>query len=94
MEYIRIFILEGCVNKWKWDKQTWQRDKTHPTFVLKVIYNERKILIHHEIIDRSAEQTESVITQACKVSELRIHPNLSRPICSFNSFTHSANSLI
>ena len=34
-------------------------------FVLKVINIERKILTDHEIIDRIAEQTESVITQVC-----------------------------
>ena len=37
-------------------------------FVLKVINNERKILTHHEMIDRMAEQIESVITQECKQS--------------------------
>ena len=35
-------------------------------FVLKVINNERKILTHHEIIDRIAEQIVFVITQVCK----------------------------
>ena len=58
------------------------------TFVLKVINNERKILIHHEIIDYIAEQTVSGITkyaknQNCgfmrtyggKVSHLLIHLN-------------------
>ena len=35
-------------------------------FVLKVINNERKILTHHEITDRIAEQTMFVITQVCK----------------------------
>ena len=46
------------------------------TFVLKVINNERKKLTHHEIIDRSAEQTALVIIQVSKGSNLRIHPNL------------------
>ena len=32
------------------------------TFVLKVINDERKKMTHHEITDRIAEQTESVIT--------------------------------
>ena len=45
------------------------------TFVLKVTNNERKKLTNHEIIDPTAEQTESVITQVCKESKLWIHPN-------------------
>ena len=53
------------------------------TLVLKVINDERKILTHHEIIDRIAEQIESVITQVCKESKLWIHPNLWRPSFSF-----------
>ena len=44
------------------------------TFVLKVINNERKILTHYEIIDRTAEQIVSV----CKKSKLWIHWNLWR----------------
>ena len=32
-------------------------------FVLKVINNKRKILTYHEVIDRMAEQIDSVITQ-------------------------------
>ena len=52
------------------------------TFVLKVINNERKKLTHHKIIDRSAEQTASVIIQVSKESKLRIHPNLQRPCFS------------
>ena len=35
-------------------------------FVLKVTINERKILIHYEIIDRMAEQIESVINEVRK----------------------------
>ena len=31
---------------------------------------------HPEIIDRMAEQIESVITQLCKESKLWVHPNL------------------
>ena len=38
-------------------------------FVLKVINNERKILTHHKIIDRIAEQIMLVITQVCKESK-------------------------
>ena len=53
------------------------------TFVLKVINNERKILTHQEIIDRIAEQAESVIIQVSKESKLRIHSNLRRPRFSF-----------
>ena len=45
------------------------------TFVLKVINYERKKLTHHEIIDRIAEQTASVIIQVSKESKLRIHSN-------------------
>ena len=36
------------------------------TIGLKVINNGRKILTHHEIIDRIAEQIVSMITQLCK----------------------------
>ena len=50
------------------------------TFVLRVINNERKELIHHEIIDRIVEQTELLITQVCKKSKLWIHPELQRLI--------------
>ena len=54
-----------------------------PTFVLKVINNERKKLAHHQIIDCIAEQTVSVIIQVSKESKLKIHPNLRRPRFSF-----------
>ena len=37
-------------------------------FVLKVINDERKILIRHEMIDRIAEQIVLVITRVCKES--------------------------
>ena len=53
-------------------------------FVLKVINNERKILTHHEIIDRIAEQIVLVITQV----KLWIHPNLRQPSLSFKFFIH------
>ena len=53
------------------------------TFVLKVINNERKILNDHEIIDRNAEQIDSVIIQLRKESKLWIHPNLRRQSFSF-----------
>ena len=43
-------------------KPTWRGIMLIQKFVLKVINNERKILIHYEIIDRIAEQIESVIT--------------------------------
>ena len=49
------------------------------TFAPKVINNRRKKLTDHEIIDRIAEQTVSVIIQVSKESKLRIHPNLRRP---------------
>ena len=48
-------------------------------FFLKVINYERKLLTDHEIIDRMVGQIESVITQLCKESKLRIHANLRRP---------------
>ena len=48
-------------------------------FVLKVINNERKILIHLEIIDHRAKKIESVITQVCKESTLWIYPQLRWP---------------
>ena len=51
-------------------------------FVLKLVKNERKILTHHETIDRMAEQIKSVITHVRKESKLWIHPNLRRPIFS------------
>ena len=35
-------------------------------FIVKLIINERKKLIHHEIIDRIAEQTGSVIIHVSK----------------------------
>ena len=41
-----------------------------PTFVLKILNNERKILTYHEIIDSIEEQIESVITQVCKELKL------------------------
>ena len=44
----------------------------------------KKKLTHHEIIDRTAKQTASVIIQVSKQSNLRIHPNLRRPRFSFN----------
>ena len=44
------------------------------TFAQKVINNERKTLIHHEIIDRIAEQIKSVIIPVCKGSKLWINP--------------------
>ena len=53
------------------------------TFVVKVIYNERKKLTHHEIINCIAEQAESVIIQVGKESKLRIHLNLRRLHFSF-----------
>ena len=55
-------------------KRTWEGIMLIRTFVLKVINNESKILTSHEIIDRIAEQIESVITQVCKIvdsSELK-----------------------
>ena len=42
-----------------------------------------KKLTHHEIIDRIAEQTASLIIQVSKESKLRIHRNLRRPGFSF-----------
>ena len=50
---------------------------------LKVIDNKRKILTHHEIINCTAEQIVSVITQVCKESKLLIHVNLRRSNLSF-----------
>ena len=55
-------------------KRIWEGIILIRTFVLKVINNERKILTSHEIIDRIAEQIESVITQVGKIvdsSELK-----------------------
>ena len=43
-------------------KQTWEVMLIQ-TFVLQVMNNERKTLIHHEIIDRIAEQKVSVLKE-------------------------------
>ena len=45
------------------------------TFVAKIINNDRKLLTDHEIIDCTAEQIESVITQVCEESKFWIHPS-------------------
>ena len=50
--------------------------------VLKVNNNKKIFLTHHEVIDRIAEKTESVITQVYKETKLWIHPNLRRIIFS------------
>ena len=42
------------------------------TFVLTVIKNERKKLIHHQIIDRIAKQNASVIIHVSKESKLEV----------------------
>ena len=55
------------------DNSNWKANKSEHgegimlirTFVLKVISNDRKILIPHEIIDCIAENIVSVITQVC-----------------------------
>ena len=71
-------------SKWRAKKnEHGERIMLIQTFVLKVINNERKKLTHHEIIDRIAEQTASVIIQVSKESKLRIHRNLGRPSFSF-----------
>ena len=64
-------------------KETWRGIMLTRTFVLKVLNNNWKILTHHEIIDRIAEQVKSVITQVCKELKLWIHPNLQGPRFSF-----------
>ena len=53
------------------------------TFLVNVINNNNKKLTHHEIIDRIAEQTASVIIHVSKESKSSIHPNLRRPRFSF-----------
>ena len=58
------------------------------TLVLKVINNDRKSLIDHKIIDRIAEQIESVITQVYKELKFWIHPNPNLGRWRF-SFTYS-----
>ena len=62
-------------------------------FVLKLINNERKRLTHHEIIDRIAEQTGSVIIHVSKESKMRIHLNLRRPRFSFTYLNSLINVL-
>ena len=62
-------------------------------FVLKLINNERKRLTHHEITDRIAEQTGSVIIHVSKESKMRIHPNLRRPRFSFTYLNSLINVL-
>ena len=66
LTYTDLFTLKDNP-KWRTNKS--ERGKgimLIRTFVLKVINNERKILTHHEITDRIAEQTDSVITQGHK----------------------------
>ena len=66
LTYTDLFTLKDN-HKWRTNKN--ERGKgimLIRTFVLKVINNERKILTHHEITDRIAEQTDSVITQGRK----------------------------
>ena len=83
--FLSMLILRDH-SKWTTNKN--ERRMLIPKFVLKVINSERKKLTHYEIIDRIAEQTESVITQVCKnencgfiqtyddhVSHLLIHLN-------------------
>ena len=66
-------------SKWRAKKnEHGERIMLIQTFVLKVINNERKKLTHHEIIDRIADQTASVIIQVSKELKLRIRPNLRR----------------
>ena len=64
------------------EKRHWEGIMLIRTFVLKVINNKRKKLTHHEIIDRIADQTASVIIQVSKELKLRIRPNLRR-VASF-----------
>ena len=59
------------------------RNNAHPNVRSKINNDGRKKLTYHEIIGRTAEQTESVITQVCKESKLWICPNLRRPRFSF-----------
>ena len=51
-------------------KRTWGGIRFIRAFILKVINNERKILTDHEIMDRIAEQIESVIIEESKESKL------------------------
>ena len=75
-----------------WDPSKWRAKKNEHgegimlirTFVQKVINNERKKLTNHELIDRIAKQTASVIIQISKESKLKIHLNLRRPRFSFS----------
>ena len=63
------------------------------TLIIKIINNERKRLTHYEIIDRTAEQTASVIIQVSKESKLKIHPNLRTPRSSFTYLSSLINVL-
>ena len=64
-------------------------------FVLKVINDERKILTHHEIVDRIAEKIVLVITQVCKELKFRIRLSSRRSRLSFTysfKFTYFCNA--
>ena len=59
------------------DQSKWKANKSEQEeryimlirmLVLKVINNERKMLTHHEIIDRIVEQIVLLITRVCKES--------------------------
>ena len=63
------------------------------TLIIKILNNERKRLTHYEIIDRTAEQTASVIIQVSKESRLKIHPNLRMPRFSFTYLNSLINVL-
>ena len=63
------------------------------TLIINIINNERKRLTHYEIIDRTAEQTASVIIQVSKESKLKIHPNLRTPRSSFTYLNSLINVL-
>ena len=94
-DFVSVLILRDH-SKWRANKNEYGDGiMLIQTFVLKVINNGRKKLTHHEIIDRIVEPTVSVITQACKESNLWIHPNLRQPRFSFSySFNFTYNFFV
>ena len=61
LSFLSTLVLKDH-SKWRTNKNKHgERDNVHPN-----VHSERKILTHHEIIDRIAERIVSVITQLDK----------------------------
>ena len=76
--YLSTLVLRDHSKWWAAKNEHEEGDGAHLNFCSNS-NNERKILTHHEVIDRITEKIKSVITQMCKESKLRIHPNLRWP---------------